>query len=153
MRGLAGGPDGSVVALTNVPHRRGQNFRARVTEIAPDGRPDGSFGKDGSMTLTLGLHGEPLLTSMTVDGQGRVLVGGVTGAGKRASIVLLRLSAQGRQQMNFGPMGKVATRAPGLYGPSALFFDRQGRLVTVDQYSNALKGRGGLVVARYLLSN
>lgn len=152
-RALAGGWDGRVVALAEPPRRRGQKIRARVTEIAPDGRPEGSFGKGGSTTLTLAPRGEPFLSSMAVDGQGRVLVGGVTGAGEKASIVLLRLSAQGRRQMNFGPMGEVRTRAGGLYGPSALFFDRQGRLVTVDQYSNPLKGRGGLVVARYLLSN
>ena len=151
-RALAGGPDGSVFALSEMPRRRGQKIRARVKEIAPDGRPDGSFGKGGSAVLTLGPRGEPLLNSMTVDGRGRVLVGGVTRIGKAKSIVLLRLSATGRWQMNFGPMGKVTTRAPGLDGPSALFFDPQGRLVTVDQY-NVLNGRGGLVVARYLLSN
>jgi hypothetical protein len=152
-RALAAGPDGTVVALAEPPRRRGENFRARVTEIAPDGKPERSFGKGGSTTVRFGARAEPLLSSITVDDQGWVLVGGVMGTGKGEAIVLLRLSTAGRPNASFGQGGKVITKVSGLYGPSALFFDGQGRLVTDELWKNALKGRGGLVVARYLLSN
>lgn len=150
---LSSAPDGSVVALAEHPRRRGEDYRARVTEIAPDGKPNSSFGRGGTAMLNLGPSGGSLLNSMTVDDQGRVLVGGVTGTGRAGAIVVLRLSARGRQQMSFGQGGKITTRASGLYGPSALFFDGQGRLVSVHLWSNVMKKRGGLVIARYLLSN
>jgi hypothetical protein len=150
-RAIAGGSEGSVFALAEVPRHEDERFTAQVTQIAPDGTPHGSFGTDGRATVMVSAGVGGLLNSMTVDGQGRVLLGGTYGIGKGGSMVLLRLSAAGRQQMNFGPRGRIATRVSGLAEPSGLFFDGQGRLVTVHSYIDTVKDRSGLVVARYLL--
>jgi uncharacterized delta-60 repeat protein len=154
-RALAEEPDGSVVALAEVPRREKEAFRSRLIRIAPDGKRDGSFGKHGRTEVKLGPGFETTLDSLAVDGQGRILVGGTLGTGKGRSIVLLRVSARGRWETNFGPRGRVATRVRYLtqFGSSDLFFDPEGRLVTVHQYAEELKGRSGLVVARYLLRN
>ena len=152
-RAITGGSEGSVFALAEVPRREDEKFKAEVTQIASDGRPSGSFGTDGRATVTLGTGVGGLLNSITVDGQGRILVGGTYGVGKGGSMILLRLSAAGRQQMNFGPRGRIAIRVPGLGEPSALFFDSQGRLISVHSYVDTAKDRSGLVVARYLLRN
>jgi hypothetical protein len=150
---VAEGPKGSLFALARVPRREDEKFTARVTQIASGGKPDISFGTHGTATVKLGTGVGGLLNSLTVDGLGRVLVGGSIGVGKSLTMVLLRLSASGSQQMNFGPRGRVATHVPGLDTPSALFFDTAGRLVTVHPYTNVVKGNSGLVVARYLIAH
>jgi uncharacterized delta-60 repeat protein len=152
-RAIAGGSQGSVFALAEVPRHEKERFTARVTQVAPDGKPNGSFGTDGRATVKLGTGVGGVLNSLAVDGQGRILVGGTFGRGNGRSMVLLRLSAAGRQQMTFGPQGRVASRVPGLADPSDLFFDSQGRLITVHLYESTVKGLFGLVVGRYLLRN
>ncbi|MBS1885614.1 MAG: hypothetical protein JSU06_00320 [Actinobacteria bacterium] len=148
---VTGGLHGALFALAEVPRHESERFTARVLRIAPDGKPDAAFGTNGVATVKLGTGVGGVLNSMAVDGQGRVLIGGSIGVGKSLTMVLLRLSASGKQQMNFGPRGRVATHVPGLDTPSALFFDPEGRLVTVHSYTNVVKGRSALVVARYLL--
>lgn len=154
-RAVAGESDGSIVALAQVPRRREkEGFKARLIQVAPDGKPDGAFGKGGWAGVSLGPGFSTTLDSLAIDGQGRVMIGGTLGTPKGRAIVLLRVSSHGRWEKNFGPHGRVATRVPQLtqFGSSDLFFDPEGRLVTVHQYSKE-KGRSGLVVARYLLRN
>jgi len=148
---LAGEPDGSVVALAEPGRGGGEPFRAEVTRIAPDGRPDRSFGRAGHTTLTLDPSLFTTLDSLAVDRRGSILVGGTLPTGKEPSAVLLEVSARGRWEKGFGPHGRVVTKAPGLslLGPSSLFFDSKGRLVTL--HLHASRGHTGLVVARYLL--
>lgn len=150
---LAAGPQGAVFALAEEARSGNDPVRAQVLRIAPDGKLDRSFGKDGQARLRLGPGFGTRLDSLAVDSRGRVLVGGTIEARKGNSIVLLRVSARGHWETNFGPYGRVATPVPGLAEreSSGLFFDRRGRLVTLHLYAN--KGRSGLVVARYLLRN
>lgn len=152
---ITGGSDGSLFALAAVPRREDERFTALVTRFAPDGKLDASFGKKGTAAVKLGTGVGGLLNSLAVDGQGRVLIGGSIGVGKSLTVVLLRVSASGHQQETFGPRGRIATHVPGLEPASALFFDPEGRLVTVHPYTytNVTNGRSGLVVARYLLRN
>lgn len=147
------GSAGSLVTIAQVPKRLDERFTAKVMEIAPNGKPDGSFGTDGVATVRLGTGVGGVLNSLVIDGKGRVLAGGSIGIGKSLTMVLLRLSPSGKQQMNFGPHGRVATHIAGLDTPSDLFFDPAGRIVTVHSYTNTVKGSSGLVVARYLLRN
>jgi uncharacterized delta-60 repeat protein len=152
---IAEEPDGSVVALAAVRRHEGERFKARLTKIGPSGKLDGSFGQGGWATIELGPGFGNVLNSLAVDTHGRVLVGGTLEARKGRSIAVLRVSTSGKQEMNFGPHGRVATRVRGLaqFAPSALFFDAQARLVTVHLFMNSLKGLSALVVARYLLQN
>jgi uncharacterized delta-60 repeat protein len=155
-RALAEAPDGSSVALEQVPrHGRKARVKARLVEIAADGTLDRAFGKGGRTAVSLGAAYATSLESLAVDRRGRVLVGGTLQAGKGRSILLLRVTPGGRLEKNFGPHGRVATSVPGLepFGASEMFFDRRGRLVTVHQYQHKEGGRAGLVLARYLLTS
>jgi uncharacterized delta-60 repeat protein len=150
---LAGEPDGSVVALAEPSRLDKEPFRAQVTRIAADGAPDGSFGKDGRVTVKFGPYSSTILDSLAVDHRGRILVGGTFETGNGPATVLLGVSARGTWEKNFGPQGRVVTRVVGVADLEAshLFFDSQGRLMIVHQY--AKKSHSGLVVARYLLRN
>jgi hypothetical protein len=68
-------------------------------------------------------------------------------------MALMRLSALGVQEKHFGPRGELVTPVPGLGGRGALFFDPQGRLISVHAQTGAPDVPAGVVVARYLLSN
>ncbi|HEY2056333.1 MAG TPA: hypothetical protein VGH14_20580 [Solirubrobacterales bacterium] len=154
-RAVAGESDGSIVALAEVPRRREkESFTARLIRVAPGGKLDSAFGRGGRATVTLGPGFSTTLDSLAIDGRRRVIIGGTLGTPKGRSIVLLRVSGHGIWEKNFGPHGRVATRERqlGQYGSSDLFFDPEGRLVTVHQYAEE-NGRSGLVVARYLPRN
>lgn len=151
--GLAGEPDGSLVALEEVPRRYSQKVRARLIRIAPDGQRDEGFGKQGQVTVTLAPSGGTTLDALAVDRRGRIVIGGTLARAQEKAILLLRVSAPGRWEKKFGPHGFVATRVRDLaeFAPSELFFDSRGRLVTLHQSFEERKGRSGLIVARYLL--
>jgi uncharacterized delta-60 repeat protein len=150
---LAGAPDGSVVALAEPSRLDKEPFRAQVTQIAANGAPDGSFGKDGHVTVKFGPYSSTILDSVAVDRRGRILVGGTLETDKGPATVLLGVSARGTWERSFGPKGRVVTPVVGVANLEAghLFFDSQSRLVTVDRY--AKKGHYGLAVAGYLLRN
>lgn len=149
---LAGAPDGSVIALARMPWTEGEAFRARVIRITRAGKVDRSFGQQGQTVVKLGSVWGNEPDSLAVDAQGRILLGGTLVTRKRRSILLVRLRTDGRQEMNFGPNGRVATSFPGLvsFGPSDVFFDSKGRAVTVHRYETR-KASSGLVLARYRL--
>lgn len=149
---IVGEPDGSVIALEEVPRRGSQPVRARLVEIAADGTPDEAFGEGGVATLKLAPSLGTTLDSLAVDRQGRIVVGGTLGENKDRSILLLRVSAAGRWEKKFGPGGVVATRVGELseVDPSEIFFDSRGRLVTVHRGFDEKKGISGLLVARYV---
>ncbi|HST70347.1 MAG TPA: hypothetical protein VLI94_11910 [Solirubrobacterales bacterium] len=154
-RAFAAKPDGSVVALARMRWNGREAFRARVVRITPDGTVDRSFGRDGNTVVKLGFHlgNEP--DALALDARGRVLLGGTLVTRKGRSTWMVRLSASGRQEMNFGPEGRVVTRLPNLvtFGPSDLFLDPKGRVVTVHrrEHRSQTAELSGLVVARYLL--
>ena len=163
---LAGEPDGSVVALARMGWTGGEAFRARLIRIGPAGEVDRSFGHHGRTVVKLGSVWGNEPDSLAVDARGRILLGGTLVTSKRkgapngklvrrqrSSILMVRLSAAGRQEMNFGPSGRVAASFPGLvpFGPSDLVLDPGGRAVTVHRYETGEVS--GLVLARYLLRN
>jgi hypothetical protein len=82
-------------------------------------------------------------------------VDGTAETGVGFAITLLRVHSDGRWEMKFGAHGRVVTRMPHLGQAKLgdLFFDPQGRLVSVHLYNEPLNSRSGLVVARYLLRN
>ncbi len=139
---FAGEPDGSVVALAE--------GSGQVVRFTAGGKLDRTFGKDGRATVKLPVSAYGTLDSLAVDPRGRVLVGGSVKGHGASSLVLARLSAGGRRERGFGPHGRIATRYPhGVeFRQSAMFFDPQGRLVTLHQYET--RKATGLVVARYL---
>jgi hypothetical protein len=154
-KALAPGPHGSVFALAEEPRHEKDPVRARVLRFAPDGALDRSFGRGGQATVHLGPSYGTTLDSLAVDGRSRVLVGGTLETQAGRAMVLLRVSAGGEWERNFGPHGRVASKLPQLaqFGASDIFFDPQGRLVAVHQSMEERTGDDDLLVARYLLRN
>jgi hypothetical protein len=150
---LAGGPAGSVFALRYIRGIRGEKEKAKVLKVAPDGKPSRSWGQGGSATIRTGRVVSGGFDSLAVDHRGRLLVGGSFGPLRARSMALMRLSALGVQEKHFGPRGELVTPVPGLGGRGALFFDPQGRLISVHAQTGAPDVPAGVVVARYLLSN
>lgn len=153
-RSLVSQPDGSVVALARMSWTGGEAFRARLIRIGPNGEVDRSFGHHGQTIVKLGPAWGNEPDSLAIDARGRILLGGTLVIPNRRSLLLVRLSSDGRQESSFGPNGRVARSFPSLvpFGPSDLFLDPEGRAVTVHRY-NTREQAYGLVIARYLLRN
>ena len=151
---LAGEPDGSVVAVARLPWSQGEVFKARLLRIGADGKLDRSFGDHGKTVVKLGAEGRSEPNSLAIDRKGRILLGGTLVTPEHSSILMLRLSANGKQEMSFGPHGRVAIPFPNLArsGPSDLFFDPRGHVVALHRYEPPAR-RSGLVVTRFLLRN
>jgi hypothetical protein len=151
---LAGEPDGSVVAVARLPWSGRQPFKVRFVRIGVNGKVDRSFGDQGQTVVKIGSDGFSQPDALAVDHEGRILLGGTLETHEDRSAFLLRLASDGRQEMDFGPNGRVATPLSNLAesAPSSLFLDSRGRAVTVHRYAPPAR-RSGLVVARYLLRN
>ena len=153
-RALLAESDGSVLAVFSIrrPYRdRDRPVRLGVLRIRPDGRIDRTFGTQGRATLTFPRGSQISFDALAVDPRGRILLGGRVETDDGEAMALLRLSPDGRWQKNFGPHGMVITHVrKGIrLGADDLFFDPEGRLVSVHDYSTRL--HYGVVVARYLL--
>jgi uncharacterized delta-60 repeat protein len=155
---LAQRADGSVVAVAGEGWSGNEPYIDRVIRIRPDGARDRTFGHRGRALVRLG-HGLGNDTgSVAVDPEGRILLAGTFANHNGRRMVLIRLSAKGRQERDFGPKGRVTTPFPTLVTTysvavtaTASMFDPQGRLVTVHRYSTS-QGSAP-VLARYLLAN
>jgi hypothetical protein len=121
-------------------------------KITPGGGASRSFGKEGRATIHPGETSGGIFDALAVDDLGRPLVGGSFGVGLGRKMVLARTSSRGRQEVDFGPRGVVATPGGGLGDPGALFFDPQGRLIFVHSETAVPNVPDGLVAARYLLT-
>ena len=150
--------DSAIVAMKELPRPRPEKeaLRARLIRLRfPDTGLDGSFGDEGRTTVNFGRGVFTSIDSLALDRHGRILIGGRIGLDAKSSLVLLRVSKEGRWERDFGPQGRVVTPMPGLveYGGSDMFFDPQGRLLVVRLYEGSSPtGGGGLLIARYLLS-
>jgi hypothetical protein len=164
---IASAPNGAIVASAIVERNAQEAFRSRLIRIGPNGVVDRSFGQGGQALVKLGVPFGNEIDALAIDAKGRILVGGTLATGERTrapngklaarAILVLRLSADGRQEMGFGPNGRIATPFPGLLpsGLSDLFLDSEGRVVTVHQYAtrNRPETSSGLLLARYLVRN
>ncbi len=155
---LAGEGDGSVIALARMGWTEGEAVRARIVRIGPDGKLDRTFGRRGNTVVKLGSARGNELNALAIDPQGRILVGGTFTVPHRRSTLLIRLRPSGHQETNFGANGRVTTLIPGLapFGPSALFLDAQGRIVTIHRYEDRPQPgeeQSGLALTRYLSQN
>lgn len=115
--------------------------RQELVRFAPDGEVDRSFGKAGRTWVTL--PGKlSAVTSVAVDGLGRVLLAGTlrvhgpdSSARRRTYFTVLRLLASGKPDRSFGHGGWIRTGF--------------GRRTTVSVEGMALLPHGRLLVAGY----
>jgi uncharacterized delta-60 repeat protein len=123
----------------------------RVRRLLPDGKPDPSFGPNGSASPKLPPQAH--LEDLAVDGRGRIALTGYRTDkwGEHARLLLTRLSGSGAREPGFGHGGWVVTRFP--------TGDAAGIEVTADARNRLLVGgilgdprfseSRGLAFARY----
>jgi len=155
--------------------QRPKGTAGRVVRLTSDGDIDGSFGRNGRITLKRPMKAAAL-GSIAVDPRGRVLLAGTAmrtrsvrnGLRNPAEFFLLgRLSASGRLDRSFGREGwtrtgfgrrtKVAAAHEVIGGPRSendgpqIALDAGERLVVVATARSPQLQPGGVVLARYLL--
>jgi uncharacterized delta-60 repeat protein len=150
---LAAKPDGSVIALALIPE--GEYFGGRVIRIVPGGKVARSFGHHGGTAIRLGGRRGDEPNALVIDRRGRIYVGGTFVSRKRRGMFVSRLRADGRQEMSFGPHGRVVVPVPGPepFGRGGLLLDGEGRVITMHPYSSENFDASGIVLARFLLRN
>jgi uncharacterized delta-60 repeat protein len=119
---LAVDPQGRTVAWTyvqGVEHRLANGLRLK--RLLPDGAPDPSFGKGGTVTLRIPRF---YVADLGFDSRGRVLLAATlkerSPIGEPEDLVLLRLRDDGRLDKSFGDGGTLPIpwphrKSPGLY--------------------------------------
>jgi uncharacterized delta-60 repeat protein len=89
-----------------------------VRRVTPQGRPDPSFGHDGTITLKIPPGADPY-QSAAVDSEGRILIvrsyarPAARPRAKRVFIVVERLLPSGRPDPSFGRGGRITVSVPG----------------------------------------
>jgi uncharacterized delta-60 repeat protein len=139
---VAGGVDGGS------PYNSGDFVLARYT---PDGRPDPSFGGDGTVTTDFD-GGSDGAGGVAIDPQGRIVVaGGAQLGNRRADFALARYLANGALDPSFDGDGRVTTHLGRSSGASSLVIDSQGRILAAG-LADRRGGEGKFGLARYLPS-
>jgi uncharacterized delta-60 repeat protein len=139
---VAGGADGGT------PYNSGDFALARYT---PDGRPDPTFGGDGTVTTDFDGDGDGA-SSLAIDSQGRIVAAGSARLGKRhADFALARYLPNGVLDSSFDGDGRITTHLGNSSGASSLVIDPQGRILAAG-LADWRRGEGKFGLARYLPS-
>lgn len=138
-------PDGKIVTAGSVIHN---NFVvAFVTaRFNPDGSLDQTFGTNGSVQTTFG-DAAAEGNDVVLQGDGKIIVVGFTGAGSYSSLnnfALVRFNSDGTLDQSFGAGGKVKS-ARGVATSAVLQSD--GKMVVGGTYDTG--SSNGFMVARY----
>lgn len=145
------GAEGSIAAVGLKRWRPGEAMHVRAFRAGPSGRPDQSFGKDGTSEVTLRGPAWTVGATVAVDGSGRVLLADSQTKGAWHGFGLFRLRPDGSLERSFGRGGRLAFAVPELSGPAKLLLDPQGRAVVVTEYRGEARGEG-LAVTRLTFS-
>ena len=154
---LACTPSGRLFTLQGpdfFPHNDRSSWR--VVRRSANGRVDTAFGR----RVVVELHGRySALTSLAVDGRGRILIAGTlrlekrNGKGTRSFFTVFRLLPSGRLDRRFGHGGWVRTGfgQSADVNVSATAIDVSGRLIVAGGARAPWLQPSGIVMARYLL--
>ena len=124
-------PDGRLVVAGESSVSGGDGGPERVftlSRVLPDGAPDLSFGRDGTV---VGDVGDPFeIRSIAVQPDGMVLAGGSASCGDGCTAsVLARFDVEGRPDPAFGDAGRVSLTLDETGPIASLALDPQGRIV------------------------
>ena len=113
-----------------------------LARLNQDGGLDPSFDGDGRQTATLG-YSDAAATAVTIDAQGKVVVGGYSLVGGDYDFVALRFNDDGSPDASFDGDGKATVDFTAVGGDddraTAMAIDAQGRIVLAGT-SNADSG-------------
>ena len=105
-----------------------------VLRLNPDGTGDASFGQGGGVRTDAG--GLAFVTSVALQADGRIVVGGGSATGPSGTFALARYLPDGRLDPSFGVGGLVKTDvAPGLESVYAMALQPDGRIVVTGPMS------------------
>ncbi|SCY03945.1 T9SS type A sorting domain-containing protein [Flavobacterium caeni] len=106
--------DGKIVALTEYANSPYEDYR--LMRFTTDGFPDTSFDGDGTIVTNVNAADKPV--SVTLQGDGKILVGGYTLAAATDNFFITRHNANGSLDTSFNSTGKkifTFTNAANLY--------------------------------------
>ena len=136
-QGLAVTPDGGVIAT-------GGYGDFNVVKYLPTGQPDPNFGPNHDGYAGMDLGGNEGAAAVALDGQGRIVVGGVTvNASGNADLGVARFNADGSPDLNFGDNGHRKLDRGGWDEVHSLSILPGGGILAAGQ------GGGQWVLARY----
>jgi uncharacterized delta-60 repeat protein len=113
-------PAGKIVVAGDLDY-----FRGQVARYMPNGKPDATFGGDGSVNVKFGA-GEQSFRGVAVQSNGRILAGGYVGPHEFGDSTIPRMTVarfrtNGALDGTFGTAGKVNIQFPGgAFGADAL---------------------------------
>ena len=142
-------PDGGIVVVGRAA-QAGNGIDFGVARFRPSGKLDPNFSGDGLVRTDFKGEGD-FATSVAIQENGRILVGGSALANSRSNFGIARYTAAGRLNLSFGNQGRVRTNFGTGVDDSAndIAFDNVG-LVAVG-WGTPIFGND-VAVARYLLS-
>jgi uncharacterized delta-60 repeat protein len=150
-------PQGRLLALGHRPETAEQeggigNPEWLVRRLLPDGRPDPTFGHDGTAAPKLPPRAH--LEDLALDRRGRIVLAGfhTNAANLGARFLLTRLSAGGLREPRFGQRGWTVTRFPsGEAAALELSIDGRDRMLAGGLVGDPRFSESrGLAFARYL---
>lgn len=128
----------------------GQTSVMAVVRYLNDGRLDTSFGDSGYVTPYFGRRFDRAYTA-AIDGNGRIVMGGMTSDGRRSDFALVRITPQGRLDRYFGQGGMASTSFTGtqdtIYG---IGFNEDGSIVAAG--STMVGATQHIALARFTAS-
>ena len=131
--------DGSIVVVGTASAGTGQPIVAAIARFTPAGKLDTTFGNGGLVTTDI--EGTSLaVTSVLVQPNGQIMLGGSAGTGVRgaSSTMLARYNADGSLDTTFGTGGIVQATTK-LSAPAALALLSNGDYLAVGENPGATK--------------
>ncbi len=104
-------PDGKIILAGNVGDslaNSGDNFT--LLRYNSNGAIDKSFGIKGKVTTVISETHFDLVFSLAIQPDGKIIVSGTTGFGKKGDFVLVRYNTNGSLDNDFGTKGKTITK-------------------------------------------
>jgi uncharacterized delta-60 repeat protein len=154
VRAITVAPSGKIVLLSG--RRGGKKKSQLVVRLLADGGLDPGFGRTGRVVVLL--HRGDALTSVAVDGSGRLLFAGrasrpVRKSGVlRSTFLLARMKAKGTFDRTFGQRSSVRTGfgGPSSSGATQVMIAGKGLILVGGEISSSqLPTGGGFALARY----
>jgi len=126
--GLAVQPDGKVVLVGVQQPLPGENAKAIVVRLSPEGSLDPTFGNGGVVVV-------PSASGFAVALQpdGKIVVGGTSSSGP--GLAVMRLLPDGRMDTSFGAGGRATANVGGYGTAFALAIQSDGKIVAVGRAS------------------
>ena len=147
---LAEQQDGKIIAVGHAKNNNTDGFVMAVLRLNPDGTLDETFGTNGKKDISFTNYQRG--TSVAIQPNGKIIVGGLTDGANVYKIALARLNTNGSYDTTFSEDGKQTTI---IFGRSeyitSLALQPDGKIVAAGgAVQNTTGAPGNFAVVRYL---